>query len=461
MYQGHRAHIEILDYGDGWAAADRVCFSNRDTPPPSKPPGFLSAIATDNTVDSVQDLARRLGDEWQAAIHRWRGNTANDSDSRLLNWAIANRWIGTEASVSAQRERLSAENRITELVRNLPQPMRVTAAVEGTGGNERVYIRGNPRMLGEEAPRQLLTALVGPQPRVESGSGRLALARQVADPANPLTARVLVNRVWHHLFGTGIVPTTDNLGVLGERPTHPELLDHLAQQLVMDGWSIKRLIRSMVLSSTYQMSSDPSAGPDELDPTNRLWHRTNIRRLEGEAIRDAMLVASGRLDQQLFGPSVAIHITPFMQGRGKPTTSGPIDGEGRRSVYLEVRRNFLSPMMLAFDTPIPFNTVGRRNNSTVPAQALILMNDPFVIEQSQQFGKRLLSEKDFEERIDRAYTVALSRLPTSAERLAVREFFDSQSREHGIRSDQATSDVRVWSDFCHVLFNVKEFVFVH
>ena len=279
-------------------------------------------------------------------------------------------------------------------MRNLPAPVRVTAAVDGTGGNERVSIRGNPRILGEEAPRQLLTALVGPQPPIQQGSGRLTLARQVADPANPLTARVLVNRVWHHLFGAGIVPAVDNFGVLGEPPTHPELLDYLAGQFVTEGWSIKRLVRSLVLSSTYQMSSAPQPAADEADPNNRLWHRTNIRRLEGEAIRDAILVVSGRLDGKLFGPGVPVHITPFMQGRGKPGDSGPLDGAGRRSLYTEVRRNFLPPMMLAFDTPIPFNTVGRRNTSNVPAQALILMNDPFVVEQAQLWGKQLLADKN-------------------------------------------------------------------
>jgi hypothetical protein len=349
-----------------------------------------------------------------------------------------------------------------ELVRELPPPLRVTAAIDGTGANERVFIRGNPRVLGEEAPRQLLVALVGNQPPPAEGSGRLRLARQVADPANPLTARVLVNRVWHHLFGQGLVPATDNFGVLGEKPTHPELLDFLAQQFVTEGWSIKRLIRSLVLSKTYQMDSAPRPAAEPTDPTNRLWHRTNIRRLEGEAIRDAILVISGRLDPQPFGPSIPIHITPFMQGRGKPGHSGPVDGDGRRSIYVEVRRNFLSPMMLAFDTPIPFNTVGRRNQSNVPAQALILMNDPFVIDQARRWGERLLARTDleFEERVNRAYVAAIARPPTAAERAAVGEFFHSQAREYQLDPATAAGDPRIWSDFCHVLFNVKEFAFL-
>jgi hypothetical protein len=352
-----------------------------------------------------------------------------------------------------------ARDRIAEQTRQLPAPVRVTAAVDGTGANERVAIRGNPRVLGDEAPRQLLTALVGPQPPMDGGSGRLTLARHVVDPANPLTARVLVNRVWHHLFGMGIVPAVDNFGVLGEPPTHPELLDYLANQFVTEGWSIKRLIRSLVLSSTYQMSSEPRQAVEETDPGNRLWHRANVRRLEGESLRDAILVVSGRLDARSFGPGVPVHITPFMQGRGKPAASGPLDGAGRRSLYTEVRRNFLPPMMLAFDTPIPFSTVGRRNTSNVPAQALILMNDPFVVEQARNWAERLLADPgvEFELRLRRAYLAAIARPPTPQEIAEVRAFVATQGRAYNLSGDQAASDQRVWSDVCHVLFNLKEF----
>lgn len=471
MYQGHRAYIEVIDHGDGWCALDQVCFSNRDTPPQNAPSDALISVAQDPAIDSLEVLAARLAREWQATIDRWRTNQLTKSDIGWVNWALAHECFSkaplpdpgssTRSSGSAAELKAAYDQEVNGILQDLPQPLRVTAALDGSGENERIFIRGNPRTLGDEAPRQLLVALAGEQPAIHEGSGRLILAQQIANPNNPLTARVLVNRVWHHLFGAGIVPSTDNFGVLGEVPSHPELLDHLAHQFVTEGWSIKRLIRSIVLSNTYQMSSAVQPAADELDPTNRLWHRTNVRRLEGEAIRDAMLVVSGSLDAQMFGPSVPVHITPFMQGRGKPNSSGPKDGDGRRSVYLEVRRNFLSPMMMAFDTPIPFNTVGRRNRSNVPAQALILMNDPFVIEQARKWAKNILAARgSFDDRVNKAYGAALARAATPAELAAAKDFFASQSAALHIAQEQSHADVRVWSDYCHVLFNVKEFVFI-
>jgi hypothetical protein len=231
---------------------------------------------------------------------------------------------------------------------------------------------------------------------------------------------------------------------------------------------VKRLIRSIVLSATYQQDSGVRSRESEaesresgVDPQNLLFHRQNLRRLEGETIRDAILAVSGRLDRTQFGPSVPVHLTPFMQGRGRPGTSGPLDGSGRRSIYVTVRRNFLSPMMLAFDAPIPLGTVGRRNVSNVPAQALILMNDPFVAEQARIWAKRLLADEVVspESRIRQMYLEAFSREPTSEELPAALSFLEQQAREHGLK--EPGNDERVWADLAHVLFNVKEFVLVN
>jgi hypothetical protein len=460
MYRGHRAYIELVDHGGGWTALEQVVFSDSEHPPEEPPHAWSEQVAGDLTLDSPEKLAAEYGRYWESLQQRWTRGTPDAADVAVVNWLIRHELLG-EGEASLKDFVAAARTRIEQWTKEAPAPLRVTAALDGTGEDERIFIRGNPRTLGPVAPRQLLTALVGPQPPVTDGSGRLTLARQIADPANPLTARVLVNRTWHHLFGVGLVPSTDNFGVLGETPTHPELLDYLAQQFVTEGWSLKRLIRSLVLSRTYQMSSAPRSEAEERDPRNRLWHRTNIRRLEGEAIRDAMLAVSGRLDPTPFGPSVPVHITPFMQGRGKPGQSGPLDGNGRRSLYLEVRRNFLSPMMLAFDTPIPFNTVGRRNQSNVPAQALILMNDPFVLEQAQRWSQRLLAGGgSWEERVQRAYREAFARPPTEAEQAAVREFFATHAGPLAIPPEQIEDDPRLWTDLCHVLFNVKEFVFL-
>jgi hypothetical protein len=279
------------------------------------------------------------------------------------------------------------------------------------------------------------------------------------DPSNPLTARVMVNRVWHHLFGRGIVPTVDNFGVLGQVPSHPELLDFLARRFVHDqGWSVKALIRELVLSQTYQMSSRPTDEfAEQTDPENVLLHRMNVRRLEGEAIRDAILSVSGRLQPSIGGPSVPVYLTPFMEGRGRPGSSGPLDGDGRRSLYMAVRRNFLPPMMLAFDAPIPFNSMGRRNISNVPAQALILMNDPFVVEEAARWAKREMVRQDAAERVQEMYHEAFSRPADETELSAAGEFIRDQAKRYGL----SAPDEKVWADFAHVLFNVKEFIYLN
>src|SRR5207253_3110480 len=161
-------------------------------------------------------------------------------------------------------------------------------------------------------------ALTGGEGVPPRGSGRPELARQMTAPArNPFLARVMVNRVWHHLFGRGLVGPVDNFGVLGEAPTHPELLDYLAARFVREGWSIKKLIRELVLSSAYRMSSHPGGKAEQIDPQNLLLHRMRVRRLEGEAIRDSILAISGRLDERLYGKSVPVHLTPFQDGRGR------------------------------------------------------------------------------------------------------------------------------------------------
>jgi hypothetical protein len=206
----------------------------------------------------------------------------------------------------------------------------------------------------------------------------------------------------------------------------------------------------------------PPDGGEQADPQNLLFHRANVNRLEGEAIRDAILAVSGRLDRKQFGASVPVHLTPFMQGRGRPANSGPLDGDGRRSIYIAVRRNFLPPMMLAFDTPVPFSTVGRRNVSNVPAQALILMNDPFVVEQAKLWAKKVLADrgKTPEQRIERMYLEAFARSPAPPELRAAVEFLGSQAREYGIGDDQVANDERAWGDLAHVLVNAKEFQFI-
>ena len=318
-------------------------------------------------------------------------------------------------------------NRYEAVAAEIPAPSLALAIADGSAEDAHVLIRGSTRNPGAVVSRRFLEVIAGPvQPAPTEGSGRLELARRMVEHGQPLLARVLVNRVWKHHFGEGIVRTPDDFGVMGRAPTHPELLDHLAARFIAGGWSIKALHRLCVLSSTYRMQSEPAdpVAAHRLDPNNEALHRMSLRRLEAEAIRDALLAVSGRLDPTLYGPSVAPYLTPFMDGRGRPAASGPLDGDGRRSLYLNVRRNFLNPMFLAFDFPSPASPMGRRNVSNVPAQALTLMNDPFVVGQARLWADRLLAEdregagRSPQDRLARLYEAALGRPPSAQETAA-------------------------------------------
>ena len=333
------------------------------------------------------------------------------------------------------------------------------AMLDGSGENGRVLIRGNAANPGREVPRRFLSAIDGEGPLWEGpGSGRLALARRIVADDNPLSDRVIVNRIWHQLMGRGIVPTPDDFGVLGQPPSHPELLDHLATRFRREGRSVKQMIRMLVRSATYRMSAHRSPDAHAVDPNNVWRHHFPPKRLEAEAIRDALLAVSGKLDRTPYGPPVPIHLTPFMDGRGRPGHSGPRDGDGRRSIYVAVRRNFISPFMMTFDMPVPFSTMGRRNVSNVPAQALILMNDPFVLDCAQAWGRRSVTDgpADPEARIAHMYETAFARPPSEFEAATAAEFVRREAAQRGTDP----SDPDVWADLAHALINTKEFIYL-
>jgi hypothetical protein len=416
MWQGQRAYIEVLDHGPGYAALEQVVFSD-ESRPPSEARGLV------NKLPLITD------------------------DNRAQVMPLLEEFRKAEAALAS--------------------PHRALASADGTGVNECVFIRGNSKNLGEVVPRRFLEVFGGCERLPPtSGSGRLQLAEQMLDPAKtPLLPRVLVNRVWQHYFGAGIVRSPDDFGALGQAPTHPELLDYLATEFVKNGWSLKKLHKMIVLSATYQQASSPKmsnavlgGAPQSIDPENRLLWKMPVRRLEAEAIRDALLAVSGRLDPTVGGPSVPVHLTPFMVGRGRPGMSGPLDGNGRRSIYIAVRRNFLTPMFVAFDYPTPFSTMGRRSVSNVPAQALTMLNNPLVVQQAELWAKKVLAELGLtgEQRVRKMYETSLSRPPTTPELAAALAFMQEQARAYG-RED----DARAWADFAHVLFNLKEFIFVN
>ncbi|MEX0360346.1 MAG: DUF1553 domain-containing protein, partial [Allomuricauda sp.] len=279
---------------------------------------------------------------------------------------------------------------------------------------------------------------------------------------NTLTARVMVNRIWHHLIGKGIVETVDNFGLQGKLPTHPELLDHLAITFQKEDWSIKKMIRYIVTSEAFKRSTITEDEMSDKDPNNLYLASFPIRRLESETIRDGILAVSQSLDSTLFGPPIPTYLTEFMGGRGRPEESGPLDGAGRRSIYQEVRRNFLEPMMTTFDRPIPFTTFGRRDVTNVPAQSLILMNDPFVIQQSEILAQNVLAQTDlsFDQKVAWIYMRTFSRKPTEKEVDNASQFMDKITAMKKSELDKTDLDLEVWKEYCHSIFNLKEFIYL-
>ena len=442
-YMGHRCHLEFLDEGDGWFAVRevRLVYPGQSFDVPQEVSEVHSELLEAAPND---DFVKR----WATALQQSSAWPRLAMQLGLLPPAVSGQ---LSQSVTAWRD-----------LAGQPVPGDpVLVMCDGSGEDEHVFVRGNHRNPGQIARRRLLTALDKAVPLEDaSGSGRLELANRVLAESNPFPARVLVNRVWQQLFGRGLVASSDNFGVLGEVPTHPELLDHLADELRRDGWSLKRLIRRLVTTRAYLMSSQQNAAADEQDPANLLLHRASVRRLESEAIRDAVLAVSGRLELTQFGPPVPVYLTPFMQGRGRPGQSGPVDGSGRRSIYQAVNRNFLNPFMLTFDTPQPASAVARRSRSNVPAQALIMLNSEFLHGQSEVWATRLLSQPEGVDRLDLAWRQAFGRQPEMSERDTIMAWLDSVAMERGTTSAEILRDKAVLTELCHALFNKKELLFL-
>ncbi len=448
-YIGHRVHAEFKPDGDFELMTVVVAESQPATTP--RPNATIARAVAQSSAESNDDIDAAIVAAIGQAVTHLREGTATPSDARLVNWLLETsrpddeeltRDIGVVANrFVARRNQIEA---------SIPEPQWAIALLDGDGVDEYVHLRGSHKNLAEETtPRRFLTALGG-EFAIPHGSGRLELARRVVDPANPLAARVHVNRLWAYLTGRGIVKTVDNFGVLGEPPTHPELLDYLADEFVATGWDTKSLIRRIVLSSTYRQSCEMGEAGREIDPTNELLHASRVRRIAAEAIRDALLAISEQLDPKPYGPSVRIHITDFMRHNRSPGWSGPLDGDRRRSIYVEVRRNALSHFLTAFDRPQPFTTVGLRHVSNSPVQPLTLLNDPLVLQLTGQWADRVVAHFESDEAAtDSVYLAAFARPATDSERQRIVDFVAS-----------AEDRPQAWRDLCLTIVNSKEFVFL-
>jgi hypothetical protein len=434
-----------------------------------------------NRREEVQQAAQRFANAF----------TVTDDSSPFWLHARAD-WHLLPATEKAKVEQ--AADAVETLVQNAPPPIPYANGVQEGGipgspyagtRNIRLHIRGNHEKLGEVIPRRFPVVLAGEkQLPLTRGSGRLELAKWIASPSNPLTARVIVNRLWQHHFGAGIVRTPSNFGFLGERPTHPELLDWLASELIRQGWSLKKMHKLMVMSATYrQVALTPrppspdtrlgslgkgersgfskqrshrgdQAGPPlpqrfarpgkgagglgpEADPENRLLWRMNRRRLEAEALRDSLLAVTGKLDRKRGGTAEREFETP------------------RRTLYLMTLRSGDVGFRPLFDGADPTAPTEKRVVSTVAPQALFLLNHPFVLAQAQALAERLSTEAqgDVKARIERAYWLLYGR-PSMPQEVAIAETFLKQTAVS--KEEEQTA----WTDYLHILLCANEFLYV-
>lgn len=421
--------------------------------PPAAPAGSALAEWQSATEEATRAAAaERLQAEVLAEAHALGASAPDPKASPLLAELLSARgpfWIASPPFTPTSPEEVDPLPAIQAELAALraepvpPIPMANGIQEGGTPGTEhegirdvRVHQRGDYNRLGDIVPRGMPEVLTrGPQDPVGEGSGRLQLADFVASPENPLTARVMVNRIWQHHFGEGLVRTPGNFGAMGERPSHPELLDFLAAEFVRGGWSIKHMHRVMLLSAAYQQASRPSAEARAKDPENRLLSHMHRRRLEAEALRDAMLLVAGKLDATLGGPAFS--------GLGVP----------RRTLYFRTVRSDRTTYNMLFDAADPTSIVDKRNMATVAPQALFLLNDQFVLAQSSALAERVPPSPALQDAVARLYQLLFARPPRPEEVALAGELLDS------LRA-QGQDPKAAWTNYCQTLLATNEFVYL-
>lgn len=449
-----------------WFGVTRVLLSDKPAAPQDELVRFQSLFAGEPPQD-VEAVAQRFSNWLRRAVQAWGRDEATAEDVRLINWMLKHELLGNEFSAKGEHPEIAElVNRYRQIEQQLQLPQTVNGMSDIDPGDDYcLNIRGDYDQLGAPVPRSYLQ-VVRDRLEIESSSSepqpinRLQLAEMVVDPRNPLTARVFVNRVWHWLFGTGLVATTNDFGQLGEKPSHGQLLDYLAARFMNEGWSLKRLVREIVLTETWQQSSTASPEALAADPTNRLLHHFPLRRLEAESIRDAMLAVSGRLDRQLYGPPIDPHRSN--EDPQKRLYSGPLDGLGRRSLYTKITIMEPPRFLATFNQPNPKIPTGRRDVSNTPAQSLTLLNDPFVVGQAKHWAEQLVAggETSPSQRITGMFETALGRSPSSAETARWVTAAEDFAAARQVPAEKLLGDVGVWQDLAHAMFNTKEFIYL-
>jgi hypothetical protein len=422
-----------------WFGVSEIACHDGDGPRERE--GASATVFSGRAPRTARELAQGYENAIHSALVAWRDGTLDEPHRQLLDFLIRRELLPTSLA------RLGAVKPLAEQYRKLeaeiPAARHSPGVLESVSLDAALLPRGDHLKPGELVPRAFLGVFGAPAFQTKQ-SGRLELALAMTAPQNPLTARVMANRIWLHLYGRGIVATPDNFGRMGEKPTHPELLDYLAARFAEENWSLKKMIRFLVTSRAFMLSSEASPAARERDGANDLLSHARIQRLEAEAIRDSLLAVSGRMDFAMSGPGL------------------PNNGSGeklRRSVYLTIRRTALNSFLEVFDAPKPFTTTGRRDATNVPAQSLTLLNDRFVIESARVWAEHLIAENadaNPGQRIRRMFATAFAREPAEHEIAASKRYLEAAAADGAALMQNPAA----WRDFAQSLFNAKEFIFL-
>ncbi|MBC7965405.1 MAG: PSD1 domain-containing protein [Fuerstia sp.] len=467
-----------------WGVRRVVAHDGAETPRDEA--AFVAPLYEGDPVPSLDQAVERYAAIAANAVVRFESFTSTNDDVRWLEWLLAKGVLSNRADSTPQLAQLIAKYREVEANQiTLPRTM-PGMADEGPGFDQPVLTRGEYTKPGDVVERRYLEAmsrttrpdesrdgndvshetyvanvyLQSIAPTSAGGSGRALVAEAIVDPDNPLTSRVMANRIWYWIFGNGLVRTPDDFGHVGELPSHPELLDHLATQFVSDQWSMKKLIRSLLLSRAFQSSAAPLTDSREKDPDNLLLSWYPARRAEAEVIRDSILAVSGRLDGTMYGPS--IHPYRATADTEKRLYIGPLDGDGRRSIYIKFQLMEAAQFLSAFNLPGGKIAQGRRDASNVPAQSLALLNDPFVLAMADRWSESLVADGSMNvaERLTRMFVSALGRPPSASELQRFEQTINDLSAIHNVSAADILANRSIWKDAAHAVFNFKEFIFI-
>jgi hypothetical protein len=405
--------------------------------------------------EAVLTAAQAFEQQVRKALAERAGGKLDKDNTALLQalfgdkgvFALSDEELKSRLPAEKKRQMDQMRLEVAKLRTAAPEKMEVRFPVvhgltEGAPADMKVYLRGNPRTQGDVVPRHFLRVLAGDAPpRFTQGSGRRELAEAIASRDNPLTARVIVNRIWAWHFGRGIVGTPSNFGALGEQPTHPELLDNLTCRFIDSGWSLKALHRDIMLSAAYQASCEDDSGNLTIDGDNRFLWRMNRRRLDVESWRDALLVVSGKLDARMGGPTVDLASS----------------NNQRRTVYGKISRHELNGLLRMFDFPDANITSEKRTETTVPQQQLFVLNSPFMVEQARALAARVQAlAKDDAARVRLAYELALARPASNADvELALHYLSAADPMD-----ERPSARLTRWERFAQALLASNEFMYV-